>query len=53
MKKNTNLNIRISKELHDEIKKEAIRISVQENDLITISDVIRQILNEKFKTNEK
>lgn len=53
MKKDTNLNIRISKELHEEIKKEAIRMSVQESELITISDVIRQILNEKFKPNEK
>ena len=53
MKKETQLNMRISKELHEEIKKEAIRRSVQTNELVTASEVAREILEKKLLKNGK
>lgn len=48
MKKETYLNIRVSKELHKAIKTEAIIRSVKEDELITISQIIRETLEKKF-----
>ncbi len=48
MKKEIYLNIRISKELHESIKKEAIKRSAKENNLITSSQIIREILEQKL-----
>ena len=45
--------MRVSKELHEEIKREAIKRSFQKNELITVSEVIREMLEEKFIKNEK
>lgn len=53
MKKNFPVNIRIPKELHEEIKREAIKRSAQKNELITVSEVIREMLEERFIKNEK
>lgn len=53
MEKNKNLNIRIPKELHDKIKNEAIKKSVQTNELVTVSEIIRELLEIKFGKNEK
>lgn len=53
MIKNTPLNLRISKELHEEIKREAIKRSSQKNEFITVSDVVREMLEKKFLKNEK
>lgn len=48
MKKEISLNIRISKELHEIIKKKAIEQSLKKNELITVSQVIREILKYKL-----
>lgn len=48
MKKEISLNIRVSKELHENLKKEAIKQSLETNELITISRVIRKILKDKI-----
>jgi hypothetical protein len=53
MKKEIQLNMRVSKELHEEIKREAIKKSIQKNELITVSEIIREMLEEKFIKNEK
>lgn len=49
MKKEISMNVRIPKELHEKIKTEAINQSVKTNELITVSHVIREILDKKFK----
>lgn len=53
MKKDFPVNIRITKELHEEIKREAIKRSAQKNELITVSEVIREMLDKKFMKNGK
>ena len=53
MKKEVQLNMRVSKELHEEIKREAIKRSVQINELVTVSEVVREMLEKKFMKNEK
>ena len=49
MKKEISMNVRIQKELHEKIKTEAINKSVKTNELITVSQVIRDVLEKKFK----
>jgi hypothetical protein len=48
MKKEIPVNIRVQKELHEKIKTEAIKRSLETNELITVSQVIRELLEEKF-----
>ena len=47
MKKEISMNVRIPKELHEKIKTEAINQSVKTNELITVSQVIRELLEKK------
>lgn len=53
MKKDFPVNIRIPKELHEKIKKEAINKSVKTNEIVTVSEIIRELLEAKFNKNEK
>ncbi len=53
MKKNFQLNMRMSKELHEELKREAIKRSSEKNNFISVAEVIREILEKKFIKNVK
>lgn len=53
MRKDFQLNMRMSKELHEEVKREAIRRSSEKNEFISVAEVIREMLEKKFMKNEK
>ena len=48
MKKEIYLNVRISQELFDSIKKETLLISLKENKIRNISQVVRNVLEKNF-----
>ena len=53
MEKDFSLNLRIPKELHEEIKREAIKRSAQTNEMISVSKIVREILDKKFMKDGK
>ena len=38
----------LPKELHEEIKRDAIKKSAQTNELVTVSEVVREMLEKKY-----
>ena len=53
MKKDFQFNMRMSRELHEELKREAIKRSSEKNDFISVAEVVREILEKKFMKNGK
>ena len=53
MKKDFPINIRVPKELFEEIKKDAIKKSFEKNEFISVSGIIREMIEKKYMKNEK
>lgn len=52
MKKDFPISIRVPMELFEEIKKDAIKISFEKSEFISVSGIIREMLEKKYNKND-